>query len=74
MLPLCSSMHRVNCSVAPAQLLPQLWLFWADCDCTGAAASGLELLPPPKSPLRLLPTTWPMEEPIATPLFLVGSG
>jgi hypothetical protein len=63
-------MHLVNCSVAPAQLLPQVLLLevwgaacaWVDC-------AGSLLLPPPKMLLMPLPTTWPMEEPIATPLF-----
>lgn len=64
-------MHLVNCSVAPAQLLPQLLLFWAGAAaCVGAAAS---LLLPPHRLLRPPPTTWPIEEPIATPLCIVPS-
>lgn len=72
MLPLFSSMHCVNCVVAPWQLLPQ-FSCWADdgapyC-CTGAACWGVagaseEEEPPPKSmPL----TAWPTVEPMATP-------
>ena len=69
MLPLCSSMHLVNCSVAPAQLLPQL-VVWAAWACAGAAAgSGALLLEPPQRLLMPLPTTWPIEEPMATPLY-----
>lgn len=67
MLPPCSSMHLVNCCVAPWQLLPQLWLamgaVWpAACTCCSAGAAGAE--PPPKKP----PMAWPMELPTATPL------
>jgi len=69
MLPLCSSMHLVNCSVAPAQLLPQLLLFWAACACVACAGSAA-LLEPPQRLLMPLPTTWPIEEPIATPLLV----
>jgi hypothetical protein len=59
-------MHLVNCSVAPAQLLPNvLLLVCAACACVG---SGAALDEPPKRPLMLLPTTWPIEEPMATPL------
>jgi hypothetical protein len=61
-------MHLVNCSVAPAQLFPQLLLFWAACACVACAGSGASLEPPPKMLLMPLPTTWPIEEPIATPL------
>jgi len=68
MLPLCSSMHLVNCSVAPAQLLPQLVLFCAAGAGAAAAASGA-LLEPPQRLLMPLPTTWPIEEPMATPLY-----
>lgn len=62
-------MHLVNCSVAPAQLLPHwplLWLLWAATALfwsTGSAAAVL-LPPKPKRPL----TAWPTVEPIATPL------
>lgn len=60
-------MHLVNCSVAPAQLLPQLLLVWAACACVAGAGSAA-LLEPPHRLLMPLPTTWPIEEPIATPL------
>lgn len=70
MLPPCSSMHLVNCWVAPAQLLPQAWLL-AFCPLfawtlllAASAGRGSLLLLPPKRP----ETAWPMVEPIATPL------
>ncbi len=67
MFPLWSSMHLVNCSVAPAQLLPQLLLFWAGA-AAWVGAAGASLLLPPHRLLMPPPTTWPIEEPIATPL------
>jgi hypothetical protein len=61
-------MQRVNCSVAPAQLLPQLLLLGcAACAWVACAGSGAEDEPPNRL-LMPLPTTWPIEEPIATPL------
>lgn len=68
MLPLCSSMHLVNCSVAPAQLLPQLLLLCAACAWVACAGSGALLDEPPNRLLMPLPTTCPIEEPMATPL------
>lgn len=56
MLPPCSSRHLVNCSVAPAQLLPQLLLVGAACAwvaCEGSAAED----EPPQMLLMPLPTT-----------------
>ncbi len=62
MLPPFSSMHLVNCWVAPAQLLPQLlFCCWAGAAAWTGSAGALE---PPKRP----PIAWPMEDPIATPL------
>lgn len=66
MLPLLSSMHFVNCCVAPWQLLPQLLLFWADSAWVAWVGSGA-LEPPPQRLEMPLPTMWPTEEPMATP-------
>lgn len=71
MLPPCSSMHLVNCSVAPWQLLPQLLLVCALCACVDCAGSGALLPDPPNRLLMPLPTTWPIDEPMATPLLYV---
>lgn len=71
MLPPLSSMHLVNCCVAPAQLLPQaglLWealLAWRLLFCASPGRGSLLLPPPLKRPV----TAWPIVEPIATPLF-----
>ena len=66
-------MHWVKLLVASAQLLPQLE-FWAAAAWawTGAAAacSGAAEEPPPEN---MPPMAWPMEEPMATPLFFFGS-
>ena len=63
MLPPFSSMHFVNCCVAPAQLLPQLLFCWVGAAAAWTGSAGA-LEPPEKRP----PMAWPMEDPIATPL------
>lgn len=70
MLPLCSSMQRVNCWVASWQLLPQLLFCCWLCAATGiccccCCSTGAEEEPPLKKP----PMAWPIEEPTATPLW-----
>lgn len=68
MLPFCSSMHFVNCWVAPAQLLPHWEVVWDSAPAaTGEADwawAGASEEPPEKRP----PMAWPTEEPMATPL------
>lgn len=74
MLPPLSSMHLVNCCVAPAQLLPQAGLLWEALlawrlEFCASPGRGSLLLPPLKRPV----TAWPMVEPIATPLVTLVS-
>lgn len=61
-------MHWVKLLVASEQLLPHDE-FWAAAAWawTGAAASGAAEEPPPEN---MPPMAWPMEEPMATPLFV----
>ena len=64
-------MHCVKDCVAAWQLLPQLELLLACWAATGAWAAGrgsAGVEPPEKKP----PIAWPMEDPIATPLWEGG--
>lgn len=67
MFPWCSSMQFVKLLVAREQLGPH-WSFWGCCAACGEAWAGSEEPPPPNMP----PIAWPMEEPTATPLYMMS--
>lgn len=69
MFPWCSSMQFVKLLVAREQLGPH-WSFWGCCVACGEAWAGASAEPPPPN---MPPIAWPIEEPTATPLYVLFS-